>query len=178
MSMTEQDDLQLQIGRMERKLELVGRRVLLASLAVARRLLVWAITFAWRYLPRRLFGTAAAARDRKRKADRQRSEETSLSHGETQNTFQSEKRNQALEILCTAGTLKACARHGSHFLHSGDLVAAHRLAARSLLRSSDSTAGGNTAALSDEIDSVYEEISQHYRCESCYHELRAQLLAV
>jgi hypothetical protein len=86
-------------------------------------------------------------------------------------------RQQALDFLLAAGTLKACAAHGSHFLGTGDLAAAHKLAAETISSSRDPALIFDGPAIRQAISPVYEEASRYYRCESCFSELRARLTA-
>jgi hypothetical protein len=75
----------------------------------------------------------------------------------------------ALELLCAAGTLKACPTHGGHYLASGDLAAAHRLSAKRLASARYFDEGRDIQATDAKIDSVFEEISRFYhRCEDCH----------
>jgi hypothetical protein len=86
-------------------------------------------------------------------------------------------RGQALEILCAAGALKACSLHGSHFLGSGDLAAAHRLVTERLSKSRDPAFIYDSAAIREMINPVFEEAARIYRCESCFGELKTRLTA-
>jgi hypothetical protein len=92
-----------------------------------------------------------------------------------QNEARAELRRQVLEILCTAGTLKECTTHGSHFLGSGDLAAAYKAAAAVLSRTGDATPIQKRKIFSETVMPVYEEISRSYRCDTCYRELKARL---
>jgi hypothetical protein len=166
----------------------IGRRALAMAPSGVRGALLRALTWVRRkgfFLarnaetqPREII--AHHARPRSLSPERSGSQGGRLSFG-TQGTGEAgsaaDFRQQALDFLCAAGTLKVCAAHGSHFLGSGDLAAAHKLAAETISSSRDPGLIFDGPAIRQTIYPVYEEASRYYRCESCFGELKAKLTA-
>jgi len=93
-------------------------------------------------------------------------------HAEQPGRSEPHIRRSALEILSAAGTLTACSSHGSYFLGSGDLVAAHRLLSRRISGARDFATLQDMESVGKVIDAVFEDSSQYYRCEGCYRAFR------
>jgi hypothetical protein len=175
-----------QLARIERKLREFVRR----SVPVLRGIVLRALKLTFRLRRKKAPVSYAALRSRERPQSPVASAKGShnppmsvgsrYSHPHNGHTEGSrpgvpsvEVNRMALNILCEAGTLSACARHGSVYMGSGDLAAAHRLIAGKPPRDYDDAR--TMLAASSAINDVFDKASRFYRCESCYGELKDRL---
>jgi hypothetical protein len=165
MDQYDPDELRWQVARIERKLRQFGRLVL----PVLRRLLVRAVRLVFGIRRRLVAPAYRVARGISTAVPRDLSGLSDESSPPPKNS-----RQVALAMLCEAGTLNQCLRHGRIFMGSGDLAAAHRLIVAWPRTESDKAPDVHTARST--IDGVFEEMSRSYRCDCCYDELRARLV--